>query len=212
MTQYAKKHETTADSALSTLSRRALLKVTILGIGGLLFSPLLTASLGQAAEDTKKKILIVYFSRTGHTRSIAEQIQASIGGDILELKTAHSYPEEYKATIDQAEREQKENFRPTLITDVESVQPYDVIFIGYPNWWGTMPMALFSFLEKHDFSGKTLVPFCTHGGSRLGRSPSDIARLCPAATLLDGFAVRGTKASDAQRDVDAWLRRIGLNR
>ena len=204
------KNAVTTDSSLSFLSRREVLKAAALGIGGVLFSSLLSGTVAQAADAAGKKILIVYFSRTGNTRSVAEQIQASIGGDMLELKTAHSYPSEYRATTDQAKREQQENFRPTLTTDVESVQPYDVIFIGYPNWWGTMPMAFFSFLEKHDFSGKTLVPFCTHGGSRLGRGPADIARLCPTATLLDGFAVRGSSAAGAQADVEAWLRRIGL--
>ena len=95
---------------------------------------------------------------------------------------------------------------------MESVQPYDVIFIGYPNWWGTMPMALFTFLEKHDVAGKTLVPFCTHEGSALGRGPRDIAGLCPEARVLEGLAVRGSDASEAQKDVDTWLRRIGLLR
>ncbi len=99
-----------------------------------------------------------------------------------------------------------------LTADVESVQPYDVIFIGYPNWWGTMPMALFTFLEKHDVAGKTLVPFCTHEGSALGRGPRDIAGLCPEARVLEGLAVRGSDASEAQKDVDTWLRRIGLLR
>lgn len=92
--------------------------------------------------------------------------------------------------------------RPRLTADVVGVWPYDVIFIGCPNWWGTMRMAFFTFLESHDFAGKTLVPFCTHGGGALRRGPLDIARLCPKSTVLHGLAVRGSEASQAQEDVD----------
>lgn len=193
------------------LSRRRVLKAAFAGLVAGLAAPVLPRLSAYAAEASGNKALIVYYSRTGNTREVAGQIHKRVGGDMLELKTAHSYPDAYRATTEQAKREQEENFRPTLTADVESVQPYNVIFIGYPNWWGTMPMALFSFLEKHDFAEKTLVPFCTHGGSALGRGPRDIARVCPNAKILDGLAVRGSDASEAQEDVDQWLRRIGLS-
>ena len=196
----------------SFLSRRSLLKATFTGLVSAVAVHVLPCTSVYAAESPSNNILIVFFSRTGNTREIASQIHKSIGGDMLELKTAHSYPESYRATTEQAKKEQEENFRPVLTADVESVQPYDVIFIGYPNWWGTMPMALFTFLEKHDFAGKTLVPFCTHEGSALGRGPRDIAALCPGSRVLEGLAVRGSDASDAHEDVESWLRRIGLNR
>lgn len=192
------------------LPRRRVLKAAFAGIVAGLAVPVLPRLSASAAETSGSKVLIAYFSRTGNTREVAGQIHRRIGGDMLELKTAHSYPEAYRATTEQAKREQEEDFRPTLTADVESVQPYDVIFIGYPNWWGTMPMALFTFLEKHDFAGKTLVPFCTHGGSALGRGPRDIAKLCPNAKILDGLAIRGSDASKAQEDVDQWLHLIGL--
>lgn len=193
------------------LSRRYVLKAAFAGVMAGLAVPLLPRLSAFASEASGGKALIVYFSRTGNTREVAGQIRKRTGGDMLELKTAHSYPEAYRATTEQAKREQEEGFRPILTADVESVRPYDVIFIGYPNWWGTMPMAFFTFLEKHDFAGKTLVPFCTHEGSALGRGPRDIAGLCPDARIMDGLAVRGSDASEAQADVDQWLRRIGLN-
>lgn len=192
-------------------SRRHVLQAALAGVSLGFSSPVLSCLSAQAAERSGGQVLIVYYSRTGNTRKIAEYIHTRMGGEMLELKTAHTYPEAYRAVTEQARREQKEGFRPVLTTDVESVQPYSLIFIGYPNWWGTMPMALFSFLEKHDFSGKTLAPFCTHEGSALGRSERDIARLCPKARLLDGLAVRGSRAAEAQGDVDQWLRRIGLS-
>lgn len=194
------------------LSRRRVLKAAFAGTLTGLATSVLPHFSAFASEGSGSKVLIVYFSRTGNTREVAGQIHKRIGGDMLELKTAHSYPEAYRATTKQAKREQEENFRPTLTADVESVQPYDVIFLGYPNWWGTMPMAFFTFLEKHDFFGKTLVPFCTHEGSALGRGPRDMARLCPDAKIADGLAVRGSDASEAQEDVDQWLHRIGLMR
>lgn len=194
------------------LSRRSLLKAAFAGLVTAVAVPALPCISACAAESSGNKALIVFFSRTGNTREVAGQIHKNVGGDMLELKTAHSYPESYRTTTEQAKKEQEENFRPVLTADVESVQPYDVIFIGYPNWWGTMPMALFTFLEKHDFAGKTLVPFCTHEGSALGRGPRDIAALCPDSRVLEGLAVRGSDASDAQEDVENWLRRIGLNR
>ena len=87
---------------------------------------------------------------------------------------------------------------------------YDVIFLGYPNWWGTIPMPLYTFLEEYDFSGKTIIPFCTHEGSRLGSSVQDITALCPQSTILDGLAVRGGNVSDAQDDVTAWLQELEI--
>lgn len=216
MSRYTKESRSSArfaqDNGSPGLPRRGVLKAALAGMAMGLAAPLLPRLSAYAAEAGGKKILIVYFSRTGNTRAVAGQIQKRVGGDMLELKTAHSYPEEYRATTRQAKREQEEDFRPRLTADVASVQPYDVIFIGYPNWWGTMPMAFFTFLENHDFAGKTLVPFCTHGGSALGRGPLDIARLCPRSTVLDGLAVRGSEASQAQEDVDQWLRSLGLSR
>jgi flavodoxin len=168
-----------------------------------------------ATEKSARKILIAYFSRTGTTRQVADLIRQSVGGDIVEVKPVNPYPAEYRATTDQAKWEQETNFRPPITTQAVAMETYDTVFIGYPNWWGTMPMPLFTFLEKYDVGNKTLIPFCTHEGSRLGHSVSDIKALCPNSTVLDGLALRGgsngaVKTDGAGRDIAAWLRKLGL--
>ena len=132
---------------------------------------------------------------------IAEQT----GGALFKVETVTPYPEDYDETVDIAREEQDNNARPELSTHVEDMSRYDVIYLGYPNWWGTMPQAMFTFLEEYDFSGKTIIPFCTHGGSALGRSEEDIAELVPDARLLSGLAVSGSRVDDAQADVEEWL-------
>ena len=155
------------------------------------------------------KALVAYFSKTGNTETIAKMIAELTGAELFKIETVTPYPEDYNETVDIASDEQANDARPELSTHVENMEDYDTIYLGYPNWWGTMPMALFTFLEEYDFSGKTIIPFCTHGGSALGSSESDIASLAPDAVLLEGFAVRGTAAADAKTDVEAWLN--GLN-
>lgn len=157
-----------------------------------------------------KKVLVAYFSHTGNTRKIANQIHEGVGGDIFEIVTVDPYPIEYNACVDQASRELRDNYRPQLAAEVQKMESYNMVFIGYPNWWGTMPMAVFTFLEKYDFSGKTIMPFCTHEGSALGRSVEDIKKLCPQSTVLNGLAIRGTSVQTAQNRVSEWLRGIGI--
>ncbi|MCC5465126.1 flavodoxin [Pelosinus baikalensis] len=161
-------------------------------------------------DSTRKKILIAYFSRTSNTREIANQIHENVGGDLFEIVTVNPYPADYNGTVDQAKREQENNSRPKLTAEVKNMDSYDVVFVGYPNWWGTMPMAVFTFWEGYNFSGKTIIPFSTHEGSGLGRSVNDIRALCPQATILDGLAIRGSDAKNARNDVSAWLRKLGM--
>lgn len=151
------------------------------------------------------KVLIAYFSKTGNTETIASMIAEQTGGELFKVETVVPYPDDYDETVDIAREEQDNDARPELSTHVEDMSQYDVIYLGYPNWWGTMPQAMFTFLEEYDFSGKTIIPFCTHGGSALGRSEGDIASLVPDATLLDGLAVSGSRVDDAQADVEEWL-------
>jgi len=157
-----------------------------------------------------KKILVAYFSHSGNTREIANQIHNKVGGDLFEIVTVDPYPTDYNACVDQAGREQRNNYRPQLAAKVENMNSYDVVFVGYPNWWGTMPMAVFTFLENYDFSGKTIIPYCTHEGSALGRSVDDIKKLCPKSTILNGLAIRGSSVKTAQDRVAEWLRGIGI--
>jgi flavodoxin len=167
------------------------------------------------SSDKTPEILIAFFSRTNNTKALAEHIQSLVGGDMFHVTTKEPYPEGYRETTRVARAELNNNERPELAETIspEDMEKYDVIFLGYPNWWGTMPMAMFTFLEQYDLSGKTIVPFCTHGGGGLGRGPSDIATLAPNATILKGFAIRtgflSFLESRASNDVADWLRELG---
>jgi len=164
----------------------------------------------SSAENTvdENKILIAYFSRTGNTETVANIIAEETGGTLFKVETVTPYSDDYDECIDEAKKEQNEDARPALSTHVEDMSGYDVIYLGYPNWWGTMPMAMFTFLEEYDFSGKTIVPFCTHGGSKLGRSEGDIAKLVPDAKLLEGLAVSGSSVDGAGDTVKDWLKSL----
>ena len=189
-------------------SRRILLRNTTVGlIAGLAGAFLPGVSRSFAADNSSRKILIAYYSRSGNTRELANQIHQQVGGDMFELKTVHSYPKEYRATTDQAKREQEANFRPQLTAEVQNMGAYDTVFVGYPNWWGTMPMVLWTFLEHYDLTGKTIAPFCTNEGSGMGASERDLKALCPGAKLLPGLSVHGSEAANAAPQVTAWAKK-----
>ena len=185
-------------------SRRAVVKGLACGAAVLATLPLVTA---QAAGG---KPLVLFFSHSGNTRKLAAMIHVRVGGDMVEVKSVNAYPNDYDTVVRQAKRERQDRARPALATELTNLDEYGTIFLGYPNWWGTMPMPLFTLLEKYDFSGKAIAPFCTHGGSRLGRSVEDIRKLCPKARVLEGISVSGNRVGGAGRDVDAWLRRLGI--
>ncbi len=159
-----------------------------------------------------ENILVAYFSHSGNTEVVANQIYESLGDDIFKIETVYPYPADYDAVVNMAKQEQKNQYRPELEMGIENMDSYDVIFVGYPNWWGTMPMAVFTFLEEYDFLGKTIIPFCTHEGSGLGGSVDDIAELCPQSTILDALAIRGGDVENAEEDVLEWLYEIGMVR
>lgn len=166
------------------------------------------------------KTLIVYYSRkgqnytntgiasltVGNTEVIAKKIQALTGGDLFEIDTIKPYPVAYDETVDMAKAELKADARPEIKGSVSNIDEYGTIYLGYPNWWGTMPMAVFTFLETHDLSGKTIAPFCTHEGSGMG-GEGDIKKLCPNAKILPGLAIRGSNVNKADKDVEAWLKK-----
>ena len=203
------------DPEPSAEPRRQFLKTAVAVAAGVSAGFPAGASLAQSGERRAGKILIAYFSRTGTTREVAKQIRETVGGDLFELRTVHRYPAEYRATTEQAKRELNEGFRPQLTTRVEAMESYDTVFIGYPNWWGTLPMAFFSFLEHYPLDGKTVIPFCTHEGSRFGRSLDDLRANCGSARILDGLALRGggverVAGDSAQREIAAWLHGLRL--
>jgi flavodoxin len=130
--------------------------------------------LNAQSQTGTKKILVAYFSWSGNAKALAGLIAQETGGDLFEIKTAKTYPESYNECIEVAKQEQSNNARPVLSGSVADMAQYDTIFLCCPNWWGTLPMGVFTFLESYDFSGKTMYPLVTHGGSRFERSLDDI--------------------------------------
>ena len=155
------------------------------------------------------KILVAFFSRAGenyfpggirsvekgNTHIAAQMIAQAHGTDLFEIKAAEPYSDVYRACAIRAKQEVDTNARPALAEDTD-ISAYDVIFLGYPNWCGTMPMPVWTFLESHDFTGKTIYPFCTHEGSGLANSPADIKKLAPGADIREGFAIKGSQVKD----------------
>lgn len=170
------------------------------------------------------KCLIAYFSRpgnnyvggsivnlpVGNTEVVAKMIREMTGGDLFHIESVNTYPADYTETTEVAKKELQTKARPKLTGRVETINSYNLILLGYPNWWGTMPMPVYTFLEEYDFAGKTLAPFCTHEGSGLGHSVADIRKACTKATVLDGLAIRGGDVKNAQDPVAGWLRQIGI--
>ena len=156
------------------------------------------------------KILIVYFSWSGNTHSIAHQIQEMTGAGIFEIKTLTQYSPDYNAVLDQAKREKITQARPELAVHVEDMEQYNIIILGYPNWWSSIPMPIASFLEEYDFSGKTILPFCSHGGGRLGNSLTAIAKLVPGAILAEGLSIHSSGGPDLSDEISAWFSQNGI--
>lgn len=170
------------------------------------------AKLVEQAQTPAKtqKILVAYFSRSGNTRELAEQIQKIAGGDIFEIQTVTPYPFEYSAVTKQAKEELESRFKPPIKAKVANIKEYDIVFVGSPNWWGTIAPPVMTFLSEHDLSAKTIVPFITHQGSGLGRSVSDITKLAPRATVREGLAIWGKDVKSSQDEVAQWLRDLKL--
>lgn len=163
--------------------------------------------------------LIVFFSRSGenyvngalrqlsqgNTKAAAKMIQEDTGADLFEIQPVQPYSASYNECIAQAQADQKRNARPELKEYPDSLEPYDTIYVGYPNYWGTMPMVVFTFLEHFDFTGKTIKPFCTHEGSGMGSSVEDIRKLCPGANVEQGLALHGGSVERAGKEIGSWL-------
>ena len=178
------------------------------------------------AEQTEggSNMLVAYFSlageqygvgvvEEGNTSIIAHMIAEQTGADLFEIKPETPYPTIYQEILDVSRQEMADNVRPAITDTVENMDAYDTIFIGYPNWWGDMPMIVYNFLESYDLSGKTIVPFCTHGGSGLSNTEATIADIT-GGTMKDGFAIPGTTAQNdrdaARSQVTQWLKDDGF--
>lgn len=151
------------------------------------------------------KILIAYFSWGGNTRGIANEIRSQTGADIFEIELVHPYSSSYNTVLDEAQRDQNKQARPEIKNKVGNMAQYDTVILGYPNWWASIPMPIATFLEEYDFSGKTIVPFCSHGGGRFGQSLTAIAKLAPNSTIAEGLAISYSGGSSLPSDVSKWL-------
>lgn len=169
-----------------------------------------------------KKILVAFFSRTGenyavgrieqgNTHIVAEMIASATGGTLFRIEPATPYPDDYRACTEIAQREKRSKARPALVGEI-AAEEYDVIFLGYPNWWGDLPMPVYTFLERHDWQGKVVIPFCTHEGSGLSDTENLLRAACRGASVLNGLAVRGAVAQNerekARKQVLEWLKQL----
>ncbi len=162
------------------------------------------------AEKTGK-ILIATFSRTGNTQKIADYIHDNIGGDMFTIKTVREYSDDYDTILQQATEEKNNNARPELSSKVDNMEDYDTVFVGYPIWWGDTPMAIMTFLESYDFSGKKVIPFCTSGSSSPQTSFNRIKNTVPNANVLTGFWTTGDNAVNSAAAVKEWLDSLALS-
>ena len=170
-----------------------------------------------------QKILVVYFSRAGenyevgtiskgNTQIVAEMIADKVGADTFEIKPVNPYPEDYRECTEVAKAEKRADARPAIVGDVENFSDYDVIFFGYPNWWGDMPMIMYTFMESHNFNGKTVIPFCT-SSSEAFIGKEEIQQYAKGSTVRNGLGIRGKRCQDepesVRQEVDMWLDGLG---
>ena len=171
-----------------------------------------------------KKSLVIYFTHTGenymsdgirniekgNTEIIAEMIKDITGAELFKVETVKEYPYNYRQCTDVALQEKNENARPELKKYLNNIDEYEVIYIGYPNWWGDMPMPIYTFLDEYNLSGKTIAPFITNGGSGLSGTPNKIKKEEPNAKVTEGLAISGNQAKNSQTDVNKWLTKLGF--
>ena len=170
-----------------------------------------------------KKILIVYLSRTKNTKAVAEIIHKKVGGDLVALELVTPYPENYQQIVAQVSKENDQGYLPPLKTQIEEINQYDVVFLGFPTWGMQLPPPIKSFLNQYDLNGKTVVPFNTNAGYGIGSSFETVKKLCPESKILEGFSTKGgverdgilyvmegEKEKEVQAEVQNWLKKIGL--
>ena len=166
----------------------------------------------NANADTapKSKTLIVFYSWSGNTRGVAQEIKKQTGFDMVELKLVKPYSDDYNTVLNEAQRDQHKQARPALKTKIENFGQYDTFIIGYPNWWASIPMPIATLLESYNFSSKRIIPFCSHGGGRFGQSITAIAKLAPSAKIGEGLSVHYSGGSSLKKDVAEWLKKNGI--
>lgn len=181
----------------------------------------ISSGCSNAQSMSSKKILIVYLSRTGNTKAIAEIIQKNVGGTLVALELEKPYPENYKQTVQQVVDENASGYLPPLKTKIDSIENYDVVFIGFPTWDMQMPPPMKSFLHQYNLSNKTVIPFNTNAGYGVGSGFQTVKQLCANSKVLEGFetkggierdgilfVMKGDRKVQAETEVKKWLRRI----
>ena len=181
-----------------------------------------TGAESQSSIDPDK-VLIVYLSRTNNTKAVAEIIHKQVGGKLVALELKNPYPENYRAIVDQVARENETGYLPPLKTRIDSIDKYEVVFVGFPTWGMQLPPPMKSFLSQYDLSGKTVVPFNTNAGYGIGSSFQTVKQLCPNSTVLEGFSTKGgierdgilfvmegEKAREVATEIRKWLQKIEL--
>lgn len=158
--------------------------------------------------EATSKTLVIYFSWSGNTQNIAREIQKQTNSDIFEIVPEVAYSDDYDTVVDLAKEEQQEKARPQIKNKIENIDEYETIYVGYPIWWGDMPMILYTFFDDYDLSNKTIAPFCTSGGSGLSDTEKTIQALEPSATVVKGLHVSGSASKNASSDVKEWLNEI----
>ncbi len=156
------------------------------------------------------KVLIAFYSWSGNTRGIAREIQRQTNADLFEITLVSPYSSDYNTVLMEAQRDQHDKAHPKIAEHLENMDEYETILLGYPNWWASIPMPIASFLEEYDFSGKQIIPFCSHGGGRFGQSLTAIAKLAPNANMGEGLSVHYSGGSGLAENVSAWLERNNI--
>lgn len=201
---------------MKKLMKMILMIVMVLGVAG--------CSQNESEENTSSRQsnstpqenlsdtsqLIVYFSWSGNTRRVAEEIQRQTDAQLVELEPQQPYTSDYDELLDVARDQQRQQARPAIANTIDNIDSYDVIFVGYPNWWGDMPMILYTFFDQYDLSGKTIVPFVTSGGSGFSDTLSTIEELESEATLLEGLSLSEDEANQCTSEVEQWLQQNNI--
>ena len=187
-----------------------------------------TTTIEQSENTSNNKVLTVYFSWAsnvennnvdgissasivdGNYHIVADYVQKATNSDVFEIKTQESYPVDYNQTVNIASEEKKENKRPVITNHIDNIDDYDTVVLIYPNWWGTYPMAVASFLEEYDFTNKTILPICTNEGSGMGTSEKDLSTLLPNAQVKEGLAISGGSVENSENEVTQWLKDNGV--
>lgn len=185
----------------------------------------------EVVPGTNHKILVAYFSEPlpdgvdavssasrvivngdlyGSVQYVATIIGETTGGDMVHIQTAQPYPDNFDDLANRADQERQNDIHPEIATNIENFDNYDVIFVGYPIWWYQMPMAMYSFFDKYDFNGKTIIPFSTHGGSGWSGTLEDIAELEPDATMVNGYSISRSNTATSHDGILDWLQKIGM--